>query len=374
MTQYSPRTNQPDVDAFFQLALRSASMKRDLQKLSSNNAIKSRDFPLEAWRKLASKGLLRHFMDNHDTANPIVYRDVALGGYLITRHYQSLGLTMTWVGQLLKCYFLLKLNRHDPASIDAILDGRSLCALAISEPSVGAHPKHLRCNARKDGNSYILNGEKAFVSHGPYADHFIVLAITEQLRSRNYFSAFFVPANHTGVQVMPPQPVKGLKPSSHSNIILTDCCIPSTALIGTTGRAFEEISLPMRTLEDGLMLAPIAGAIQAQLDHLANSDSLHSKFLNRSKIGELLGLADSAKELGIIAASKLDQEDDIPDLTPLIIGFRSLVKQIQTTLIEWHDEHPAIQVLANDIQLLSNIGTQATTIRTNALAENFLAQ
>jgi len=292
----------------------------------------------------------------------------------MTRHHLSLGLTMTWVGQLLKVHFLRTLGCSDPAYIEAILDGDSLCALAISEPGVGAHPKHLSCRALKSGGSYIINGEKAFVSHGPYADRFIVLAITEQAQGRKHFSAFLVPADTKGLQRLPPQPVKGLQPSSHCNINFTDCRIPASTLIGTLGQAFAEISLPMRTLEDGLMLAPIAGAMQAQLDYLAQSNTSHNAPFDRQLMGELLSLTESAKELGIIAASKLDQHEDMPDLTPLIIGFRSLVQQVQTALLEFHGEYPGLRELAADIQTLSTIGRQATAARTASLAARFLAE
>lgn len=279
---------------------------------------------------------------------------------------------MTWIGQLLKCHFLRSLDSHDPAYTEAILNGDSLCALAISEPKVGAHPKHLNCNAVKQGDTYIINGEKAFVSHGPYADRFIVLAITEQAQGRKHFSAFLVPANTPGLQRMPAQPVKGLQPSSHCNIVFNDCQIPFSTLLGTAGQAFEEISLPMRTLEDSLMLAPIAGAMQAQLDYLARASSACSKPFERHKMGELLSLTESAKELGIITASKLDQHEDIPDLTPLINGFRSIVDQVQTTLLELHVDYPGLRELASDIKILSNIGRQATAARTASLTDRFL--
>ena len=351
--------------------LQKANIPHPLQE----EAYQANTFPFQTWKHLANQGLLQRFATTPTAALP--YKDIALCGYVMTRHHQSLGLTMAWVGQLLKCHFLRSLNCRDSAYIKNILNGDSLCALAISEPSAGAHPKHLNCTAVRLGSNYILNGEKAFVSHGPYADRFIVLAITEQTQGRKHFSAFLVPAQSEGLQLMPPQPVNGLRPSSHCNIVFTNCKISADTLIGTPGHAFDEISLPMRSLEDGLMLAPIAGAMQTQLDHLARIDRARSntsrnKSFDSNKLGELLSLTESAKELGIIAASKLDQHKDTPDLTPLIIGFRSLVEQVQTTLLEWHDEYPSLRELAHDIQLLSNTGRQATAARTASLTDRFL--
>ena len=366
------------LESFVAQTLNASGIKNELHNKANGGSIEEPFFPFTAWQSLATHNLLHRFAPRLCTlptpTTGLPCRDIALTGYLMTRHHLSLGLTMTWIGQLLKVHFLRTLGCNDPAYIEAVLDGDSLCALAISEPGVGAHPKHLSCHAIKVGDDYIINGEKAFVSHGPYADCFIVLAITEQAQSRKYFSAFLVPADSTGLQRMPPQLVKGLQPSSHCNIVFTDCQIPAAALIGTAGQAFAEISLPIRTLEDSLMLAPIAGAMQAQLDYLAQTDASHNEPFDLQIMGELLSLTESAKELGIIAASKLDQHDDIPDLTPLIIGFRSLVQQVQTALLEWHDEYPGLRELAADIQTLSNIGRQASAARTASLADRFLAE
>lgn len=355
-----------------------------LKELTSDPGI----FPLDTWRALADRGLLRRFSpasaEQQNTASQTTFGDIAQAGYAIARHYQGLGLTMTWVGQLLKARFLHTLSFHDTDYIKNILDGESLCALAISEHGVGAHPKHLSCTATRDRQHYILNGEKAFVSNGPYADQFIVLAITEQKGSRKYYSAFLVPADNEGLILSPPQAVNSLQPSSHCNIVLTECRVPTNALIGTPGRAFEEISLPMRALEDSLMLAPIAGAMQAQLDYIAQSgiadESKSSQQvkgnpsrIDHAQLGKLLCLTASAKELGIIAAGKLDQQTSNPDLTPIIIGFRVLVKAVQEALFGYVDDHSHLQTLAGDIQILTSIGQKATQARAASLAAQFLA-
>lgn len=378
MPHQSLHPNATELEAFVLHAFTASNITTELHRVAVNNHPMGTHFLGKSWQNLAAHDLLHRFIPSICTADTattrLPYKDIAFTGYLMTRHHQSLGLTMAWVGQLLKCHFLRSLSCHDSSYTEAILNGDSLCALAISEPKVGAHPKLLSCSAVKQGDTYIINGEKAFVSHGPYADRFIVLAITGQTQGRKHFSAFLVPANTAGLQRMPAQPVKGLQPSSHCNIVFSDCQIPSSTLLGTAGHAFSEISLPMRTLEDSLMLAPIAGAMQAQLDYLARASSASSKPFERHTMGELLSLTESAKELGIIAASKLDQHEDIPYLTPLIVGFRSLVDQVQATLLEWHDEYPGLRELANDIQILSNIGRQATAARTVSLTDRFLAE
>ncbi|MBL4782009.1 MAG: acyl-CoA dehydrogenase [Porticoccaceae bacterium] len=378
MTTQAKQSTVDEFESFIFLAIQKTYNKINFSEELESCSSPTQLFPFKFWKNLADQNLLHHFLPQPGTTDknlhPLPYKQLAQAGYIMTRTHQSLGLTMTWLGQLLKSSFLCQLGHNDHAYIESILNGDSICALAISEPHVGAHPKYLSCTAAREGKDYIINGEKAFVSHGPYADRFIVLAITEQNLDRKHYSAFLVPADNPGLKLLPPQPIKGLQPSSHCNVVFSNCRIPSNALIGTKGQAFAEISLPMRTLEDVLMLAPIAGAIQAQLDYLAKADTSHNDPLDTNTIGELLCLAESAKELGILAASRLDQQTRTPDLTSLIVGFRSLAKEVQARLLEWHDEYPGLCELAADIETLCNIGRQATATRTSALAQRFLLE
>lgn len=348
-------------------------------------------FPLALWKRLADKGLLSGYSTGQTT-----YRDIAATGLGLTKCCGHLGLTMTWLSQLLKLGFL---NRQDKNQgkplkdcVGAILSGDALCSLAISEPGVGAHPKHLSCTATRQGDDYVLNGEKACVSHGPYADWFIVLAITEIVKEKKQFSAFLIHKTQAGLTLGPGEQSARLAPSSHCSITFDQCRVSEQALIGTPGRAFEEISRPMRTLEDVLMLAPIAGAIQIQLDllatgHLAtgNKDDLNRSDLSLDLLGRCLCLAESVAELGLLAAQRLAESTAsanpasalatglTSDLTALIIGARALISEIQTHLEPLLPVHPGLEVLFNDIQLLTGIAQGATQARVNSIAAKFLA-
>lgn len=351
----------------------------------------SGDFPLALWKRLANKGLLSGYSTGQTT-----YRDIAATGLALTKHSGHLGLTMTWLGQLLKLGFLNRQdkNRGKPLKdcVGAILSGDALCSLAISEPGAGAHPKHLSCTAARQGDDYVLNGEKAYVSHGPYAEWFIVLAITEIVKQKKQFSAFLIHKTQAGLTLGPDEQSARLAPSNHCTITFDQCRVSEQALIGTPGRAFEEISKPMRTLEDVLMLAPIAGAIQIQLDLLAtcnlatwNKDGLNGNDLSLDLLGRCLCLAESVAELGLLAAQKLDQSATSAnpaaalatgltgDLTALIIGTRALISEIQTHLEPLLSVHPGLEVLFNDIQLLTSIAQGATQARVTSIAAKFLA-
>lgn len=340
------------------------------------NTITNTPFPFEIWQTMAQRQLLTSFARRRSAAGnsthpQSAYEDIAAAGYALTRRCGHAGLTMTWIGQLLKTDFLQRYGQQATHCVNTILSGESLCALAISEPGVGAHPKHLTCSAERHGKSFVLNGAKAYVSDGPDADWFIVLAITETLAERKQFSAFLVNKNQPGLEIGPPAPGSALAPSSHCNIIFTRCRITEDALLGTPGKAFDEISKPMRTLEDVLMLAPIAGAMQAQLDLIVEHQCEDADL---ALLGQCLCLTESAAELGILAAGTLDRATEISDLTPLIIGTRALIHQVQISLQRWRQVHPRLETLFDDIQLLTSIGQSATQMRVRSLASRYVQQ
>ncbi len=335
-------------------------------------------FPLALWKDLANKGLLGKYSTEHST-----YRDIAAAGLALTKHSGHLGLTMTWLGQLLKLSFLKNQGESSQVAVDAILSGETLCSLAISEPGAGAHPKHLSCTATRTGSDYVLNGKKAYVSHGPYADWFIVLAITDVIAEKKQFSAFLIHKTISGLTLGSVEQSARLAPSSHCTLTFDQCRVSEQALIGTPGRAFEEISKPMRTLEDILMLAPIAGAMQVQLELLAPRHFAGSSVDNLSLdlLGHYLCLAESVAELGLLGAHKLDQSAGATDLayglnadlTALIIGTRTMIGEAQKLLKPSLHFHPRLETVFNDIQLLTSIAQGATQARVQSIAAKFLA-
>ena len=323
------------------------------------------------WKTMAERGLLTRYSADKTGSGKINYANLASAGLALTKLCGYPGLTMTWLGQLLKADFLSRYSKQSSDCINAILQGDALCSLAISEPGAGAHPKYLTCSAERQGDDFVLVGEKAYVSHGPYAQWFIVLAITDVLAGKKQFSAFLIDKSQPGLKIGAGEQGSLLAPSSHCNVTFEQCKVSASAMIGTPGRAFEDISRPMRTLEDVLMLAPIVGAIQVQLDLLtANGrDSL-----DRDTLGRCLCLNESALELSLRSAQKLDESAELPDLTALIVGTRTLISEIQNHIEPWLDVHPRIETLYNDIQLLSSIGQSATQVRVGTLAGHYLSK
>ncbi|MGA9869321.1 MAG: acyl-CoA dehydrogenase family protein [Acetobacteraceae bacterium] len=132
---------------------------------------------------------------------------------------------------------------------------RRTAAVAISEPDVGAHPKHLSTRAEPSGDGWRLSGEKAWASNGPFAAVFVVLAIMAVENGRKRYGAFLVPRDTPGLTIHPTE-------TRHCGLSLRDCEVSRAALLGAPGTAYETMGLPFRDVEDAVGLSALGGALR----------------------------------------------------------------------------------------------------------------
>ncbi len=243
-------------------------------------------FPRAWWAHLGRRGVLGlgFSLDGRPPAADAVQVS-ALAGQ-ITHATGSLGLGMAWMmQQMLGRYVLGPLVQQGASDasqallaklLAAMAAGECLLALAISEPGVGAQPKHLRTRAvpqsgpAGDGG-WVLDGHKAFVSNGPAADAIIVLAVSAEHEGRKRFDAFLLDAQMPGLTREANARVQGLAPLGHCDLLLQACRVSASRRIGPPGLAFETIARPVRAVEDALLLGPLLGAMQCELEALARA-------------------------------------------------------------------------------------------------------
>ena len=110
MSTQSIRPSTTELETFVLSALTTSPMAAELQQTTLNGPAADIHFPAKLWRNLAAHGFLHRFLTSICTAdtptNHLYCEDIAIAGFTMTRHHQSLGLTMTWVGQLLMCHIL----------------------------------------------------------------------------------------------------------------------------------------------------------------------------------------------------------------------------------------------------------------------------
>lgn len=121
--------------------------------------------------------------------------------------------------------------------------GRLVAAFALSEPMAGSHAAALTCRAIRDGSLYVISGEKCFVTNGPTADVFIIIARTKE-GGGDPFTAFIVERDTPGLQVGSSREKTCIRTSPMGDVRLEDCRIPAEGRLGEEGQAFETIVFP----------------------------------------------------------------------------------------------------------------------------------
>lgn len=229
-------------------------------------------FPRAWWQHLGAQAMLGVGFGPDGSESRADWPAVAALAGIIARETAHLGLALGWLMNEMLGRFVIGPhvdNDGHRALLRMMAGGRKIVALAISEPQAGAHPKLLRCAARRHDGQWLLEGEKSFVSNGPAADAFVVLAVTGVNEGRKRFDAFVVDADSPGLVRQATGHAAVLSPLGHCGLVLDGCLVPDSRRLGTEGNAFDLIAKPLRTLEDTLLGGAMAGVMQAELEALA---------------------------------------------------------------------------------------------------------
>ncbi|MES2741589.1 MAG: acyl-CoA dehydrogenase family protein [Pseudomonadota bacterium] len=120
-----------------------------------------------------------------------------------------------------------------------LAQGAMLGAFCLTEPHAGSDASALRTTARREGDEYVLDGVKQFITSGKYADVAIVLAVTDKTAGKKGISAFWVPTGSDGYVVAGLEHKMGQHSSDTAQILLQACRIPAANLIGAEGQGYK---------------------------------------------------------------------------------------------------------------------------------------
>jgi alkylation response protein AidB-like acyl-CoA dehydrogenase len=120
-----------------------------------------------------------------------------------------------------------------------LAQGKMLGAFALTEPHTGSDASALRTTAVREGDEYVLNGTKHFITSGKYGDVAIVMAVTDKAAGKRGISAFWVPTSNPGYIVAGLEQKMGQHSSDTAQILLEDCRIPAENLIGEEGQGYK---------------------------------------------------------------------------------------------------------------------------------------
>ena len=143
--------------------------------------------------------------------------------------------------------------------------GEKIGAYGLTEPGSGSDSGAMRTMARRDGDDYILNGSKIFITNGGVADTYVVFALTDPEKKQKGTSAFIIEKDFEGFSVGKKEKKLGIRSSPTTEIIFEECRVPKENLLGEEGDGFK---IAMMTLDGGRngIAAQAVGIAQGALD------------------------------------------------------------------------------------------------------------
>ena len=148
-----------------------------------------------------------------------------------------------------------------------LCDGTWLGAFGLTEPSAGTDAAGQCTRAVLDGDEYVLNGSKIFITNSGWADVYVIFAMTDKSQGSRGISAFIVPANTPGFSVGKPELKMGIRASTACELIFENVRIPKENLLGKEGKGF---GIAMKALDGGRIgiAAQALGLAQGALDNV----------------------------------------------------------------------------------------------------------
>ena len=194
-----------------------------------------------------------------------------------------------------------------------LASGEKLGAFALTEPDAGTDASGQKTVAVKDGDEYVLNGTKIFITNAGHADTYVVVAMTDKSQGTKGISAFIVEKGMPGFDFGTKEDKMGIKASSTMELVFRDCRVPAENMLGEEGKGFK---YAMQTLDGGRIgiaaqaLGIAEGALNKAIKYVKERQQFGrpiAKFQNTQfKIAEMAIEIEAARHLVYKAATLKD--------------------------------------------------------------------
>ncbi|MCG8633234.1 MAG: acyl-CoA dehydrogenase family protein [Desulfobacterales bacterium] len=346
------------------------------------------EFPEEIWAAMGKEGLLDPDLLRATGTFPCAA--IAAAARTMVSSGGNLGLALSWMIHHLVAGVLVRPCLVPGSSFregcswarplwEKVKAGRTTISLAVSEPDAGAHPKFMAARAETRDDHILLSGEKTYLTNGPIARAFCVIAVTGEREGRKEFSAFLADRDTPGLTVSAPMALPFFRPAPHGSIVMEDCRVEKERLLGREGKAFPDLVLPFRQFEDAVMTGPVTGAmgfiLGAVARQMAGSSTAGSGDV--TTLGSLRALIDSAVFLSDRMAAMAGQGGT--PLERLVLFFRQIAARFLETVDTLLTDTGIVLngpagTLFRDLKSSSRIGGTVARIRQQKLGQALMDQ
>lgn len=309
----------------------------------------SQHFPVEVFRKLGELGLMGVFV-------PEVYGGAGLGYYEymtaiieLSKVCGSIGLSMAAHNSLCTGHILAFGNEEQKMKyLPKLATGQHLGAWGLTEANTGSDAMRMRCVAKSDGDYWILNGAKNWITHGISGDVAVVLARTGELLDSNGITAFVVERGTPGFKAGKKENKLGMRASETAEMIFEDCRIHKSQVLGHPGEGFRQA---MKVLDGGrisiasLSIGIAKGAYEASVKYAGERQQFGQPIGNFQAIS--FKLADMATQIEAAELLTLQAAD---------LKNRGEKVTKQSAFAKYYASEVAVRVSTDAVQIFGGYG------------------
>jgi len=263
-----------------------------------------------------------------------------------------------------------------------IIAGKKIVAVAVTEPAAGSDVKAIRTTAHRDGNYYVLNGTKMFITNGVHGDLYCVAAKTDvNARPSQSLSMILVEKNTPGFRVGRALNKHGWHSSDTAELIFEDCRVPIENILGEEGRGFYSIMKNFqneRTVIAAMAIGESDAALELTLDWVRDRNAfgapLWDKQTIRIRLAELAAKVEAGRQL-VSHAAWLDAQgfDAVKEVSMAKAYCGELVNEVMYDCVQFHGgmgfmRESAIERMSRDARVQA-IGGGATEVMLEEVAK-----
>ncbi len=206
-------------------------------------------FPVELFKKMGEQGLMGILVPEKYNGSGLSYFEYVTAIVEVSRVCGSIGLSMAAHNSLCTGHIMAFGNEDQKDKyLSKLSTGEWIGAWGLTEANTGSDAMRMRCVAKEEGDYWIINGTKNWITHGKSGDVAVVLARTGELLDSNGITAFVVERGTPGFKAGKKENKLGMRASETAELIFEDCKVHKSAILGKVGDGFKQ---SMKVLDGG---------------------------------------------------------------------------------------------------------------------------
>jgi alkylation response protein AidB-like acyl-CoA dehydrogenase len=307
------------------------------------------EFPVHIFKELGKLGLMGVLVPEEYGGSGLSYYEYSTVIQEIAKVCGSIGLSVAAHNSLCTGHILAFGNEQQKKEyLPKLATAEFLGAWGLTEPNTGSDAGNMQCVAVKDGDEWIINGTKSWITHGKSGDVAVVICRTGEARTRDNSTSFIVPRGTEGFKGGKKENKLGMRASETAEMIFDNCRIPDSARMGNVGDGFKQA---MKVLDGGRISIAALGLGIAKGAYEASVQYAKERYQFGKPIAEFQGisfkLADMATE---IKASELliDQACDLKNKGENVTK--------ESAMAKYYSSEVAVKVATDAVQIFGGYG------------------